>query len=519
MTYEQAVELAKKKNEAGFHFLYESTYQEKYYIALKYMQNEEDARDVLQDAYIRAFNKLDTLENAEKFSPWLGMIVANTAKNALAKKKPILFSEMETETENGDSFEFQIEDERIENQPELSYTKEETRELVQQMISSLSDEQRFCILMFYMEDMSIRDIAEMLDCSENTVKSRLNYGRKSLKMKAEELQKKGYKLYGIAPLPLLLYLLRTEGTDYLYITEDTDLLSYENLEKRMKGSSTASRANPVGQTVKQLIHTTAGKVTIGATVAVVTVGTIGAVIGNQSSDSREKAVMASSELYSVAESSPTAESSPIAASSPAAASASVEEDTPAESTEEIATVEATPATEANKELDWKTSYAEVLSNPAEWLLGENSIEHTKNEYLWEKLDTGFYFQALLDDTSTYQYTLFDIDKDGTPELIIKVREPNWSDREDTFFCAFDETRGAYLVKACCLSFREVLAIYEDTLVWVYFEPYGPDVHIGEELLFTEDSLVYSGNRDSAPETQAIEWYSTEDTEYMDKIAK
>ncbi len=53
------------------------------------------------------------------------------------------------------------------------------------------------------------EIAATLGCSENTVKSRLNYGRK-IEKKAEELKKKGYKLYNVAPLPLLLYLLRTQ---------------------------------------------------------------------------------------------------------------------------------------------------------------------------------------------------------------------------------------------------------------------------------------------------------------------
>ena len=58
---------------------------------------------------------------------------------------------------------------------------------------------------------NIREIAATLGCSENTVKSRLNYGRQNLKKKAEELQKKGYKLYSVAPLPLFLYLLRSQA--------------------------------------------------------------------------------------------------------------------------------------------------------------------------------------------------------------------------------------------------------------------------------------------------------------------
>ncbi len=211
MTIAEAVELARSGREAGYRYLYETTYKSKYYLALQYMKNEDDAQDVIQDAYIRAFSHLENLERPEAFSSWLGRIVANTAKNALVKKNPISFTDVENEDQEED-FTALIQDERIENQPELSYTREETRKLVHELIDSLSDEQRVCILMFHIEGESIKDIAQTLGCSENTVKSRLNYGRKNLKLKAEELEKKGYKLFGIVPLALLLRLLQKEQT-------------------------------------------------------------------------------------------------------------------------------------------------------------------------------------------------------------------------------------------------------------------------------------------------------------------
>ena len=210
MDYKEAVALAKQGDERGYGFLYETTYKSKYYLALQYMKNEEAAQDVLQEAYIRAFTRLDMLTEPEAFPGWLGRIVANTAKNMLVKKNPMLFSQMETE-EEGENFEYRIEDDSIESQPELSYTRQETQELVREMIDSLSEEQRMCILLFHIEGASIREIAATLGCSENTVKSRLNYGRQNLKKKAEELQKKGYKLYSVAPLPLFLYLLRSQA--------------------------------------------------------------------------------------------------------------------------------------------------------------------------------------------------------------------------------------------------------------------------------------------------------------------
>ncbi len=334
MTYEQAVESAKRNEETGYQFLYESTYRDKYYIALKYMKNEDDALDVLQDAYVKAFDKLDTLYEAEKFPAWLGMIVANTAKNALAKKKPVLFSEMGTENEDGDAFEYQIEDENVGNQPELSYTKEETRELVQQLIDSLSEEQRLCILMFHIEDMSIREIAQTLECSENTVKSRLNYGRKNLKTKAEELEKKGYKLYGIAPLPLLLYLLRMECAAYQPGAGIAEMLSFQkfvdyfNQCRLAPASSIADNRNPMsepdvsgvnnlpsdttpsgevgtagqavnatGKAVKQtFIHTVVGKITVAVIVTLIAAGVIIAVIQNKPSEDSDTAITTSSEV-------------------------------------------------------------------------------------------------------------------------------------------------------------------------------------------------------------------------------
>ena len=210
MDYEKVVKAALEGKESAFTQLYESTQRDMYYIALKYMKDEDAAMDVLQDAYLKAWQSLATLKEPGSFKAWFGRIVANTAKNALAKKKPLLFSQLEGENEEGDLYEFDIEDDKTEYQPERSYTQKETQELVRELIDSLSDEQRLCILMYHLDDQSIKDIAQTFGISENTVKSRLLYGRKAIKAKAEELQKKGYQLYTVAPVVLFLYLLHSE---------------------------------------------------------------------------------------------------------------------------------------------------------------------------------------------------------------------------------------------------------------------------------------------------------------------
>ena len=208
--YTEAVEQAKVGKKEGFSYLYEMTYRNKLYIAMKYMKNEDEAMDVLHDSYVKAFERLSSLQDANSFPGWLSTIVANTARNTLRDRHTVNFSDMQREDQDGEAFEYSIADENMTAQPEMACTTKETQEMVQELIGSLSDEQRMCVLMFHIEGYSIKDIATVLGCSENTVKSRLNYGRKNIKAKAEELQKKGYKLYSYTPMALLTYLLMAE---------------------------------------------------------------------------------------------------------------------------------------------------------------------------------------------------------------------------------------------------------------------------------------------------------------------
>ena len=213
-SFTQAVKEALKGNNDGFTYLYENTYYDKYYIALKYVNNDQDAQDVLHDAYLIAWQKLGTLKDAEKFPSWLGMIVANTAKNALIKKKPTLFSQLDKVDSDGDVVEYEMEDDYVGEQPEMNYTIQETQQFLYEMLECLPEEQKLCVLMYHIEDMKIKEIAEALECSENTVKSRLTYGRKALRTKCDEMQAKGYKLYSVAPIPFILYLVSCEAKTY-----------------------------------------------------------------------------------------------------------------------------------------------------------------------------------------------------------------------------------------------------------------------------------------------------------------
>jgi len=86
MDWIEAVGLAKDGKEEGYNFLYQQTYQKSYYVALKYMKQEEAALDVLQDAYIKAFQSLEQLQDAEKFCRMVFENCSNKSIRRIEKK-------------------------------------------------------------------------------------------------------------------------------------------------------------------------------------------------------------------------------------------------------------------------------------------------------------------------------------------------------------------------------------------------------------------------------------------------
>lgn len=449
MDYKKAVEAALKGNESAFSALYESTQRDMYYIALKYMKNEEDAMDVLQDSYIKAWQSLATLKDPASFRAWFGRIVANTAKNALAKKRPMLFSQLEGENDEGEQFALDIEDEKSEFQPERSYTQKETQELVHELIDSLSDEQRLCILMYHLDDQSIKDIAETFGISENTVKSRLLYGRKAIKAKAEELQKKGYQLYTVAPVVFFLYLLDSEKASTVFAAtanavmqaQKTGILESAKASGNGAGAAESSAAGhgtetvshsgssgsasrpggspsssgntgrtavsagrKVGQTaVKQaFIHTAAGKAAAVA-VAVAVIGGGGAAAyhfagQNQAGEEQQTTVEAN-------QSEATEEVSTEEAVTPAPTAVPEPTEAPMPTATPIPTATPTPEpTPTPAAADPASVYTSVVNSAAAGEEGYNFSEYGNGDY------------GQL--TGEREYALYDMDQDGTEELIL-----------------------------------------------------------------------------------------------------
>ena len=288
-----AVSAAMSGNNDGFTYLYNSTYNRNYYTAVKYMKNEDAAADVVQEAYMRAFQNLSMLQDANKFAGWLSMIVANTARNHLKKNNPVLFSEMDIDNGEDSTIEFEdtIVDESTDFRPEEHYSKVEISELVDELLNALPEEQKICMILYYLEGLSVEEIAASLECSKNTVTSRLNYGRKKIKARGEELEKRGYKLYSVSPVILLALLLRSEAGSISVgtATAGGDMVANINVGSTLGQVTTKAPASSAAKA--GFLNTTAGKiVAVFAGLAIIGGITVGIILATSEKDKKDSDV-------------------------------------------------------------------------------------------------------------------------------------------------------------------------------------------------------------------------------------
>lgn len=190
--------------------LYEKTYSKVYHTVKSMIKDEEAVLDIIQDTYIKAFTSLESFCGDMKFLPWIRTIAANTSRDWLKKKRPMLFTELSSGDRQDASVEELFPDDRTESLPDQIIDQKETERLLREIIEDLPEDQRAVIGMYYYEEMLVKEIAAAMDVSESAVKSRLKYGRKKIEKKVRELEKQGTKLYSLSPIPFLLLLFRNQ---------------------------------------------------------------------------------------------------------------------------------------------------------------------------------------------------------------------------------------------------------------------------------------------------------------------
>lgn len=178
-----------------------------------YGLSSADADDIAQEAYLKAFQKLDSLNNEDGFSAWLNIIVNNTAKDFLKKKeikhKDAKFSELDNEDFN-ESFESTLENDYAAFEPKANMDYTLLQEGMQDCLNQLPAHEKSALYKFYFEHQKIGEIADEMEANQNTIKTWLSRGKKNLESVLLALQEKDAAFYGIGAIPFFVWMLNKE---------------------------------------------------------------------------------------------------------------------------------------------------------------------------------------------------------------------------------------------------------------------------------------------------------------------
>jgi len=162
----------------AFEELVEANQKNVYNLALKMTGNEDDALDISQEAFIKAYRQLDGFRGDSRFSVWLYRLTYNLCIDFLRKKPKIATIPLAYQDDDGDVHDLEIPD--IRNLPEENTLRREKRRAIAESFGELARDHREILYMREITGMSYGEIAQTLDLSEGTVKSRLARARRSL---------------------------------------------------------------------------------------------------------------------------------------------------------------------------------------------------------------------------------------------------------------------------------------------------------------------------------------------------
>lgn len=259
--YAPVVLRAEQGDEEAFTTLWAKTNQPyRYYIYLQ-SKNKDAVDDILQESYRRIFKDImeKKLQNPEAFFSWGKRIVLNTTADHYRKYKYETQEEKVSESsdDENDIKDFYKEDYATDFNPEAQITQNEVSDILQDIIGELPESQKNCILL-WMDEYKTDEIAEILGMSSGTVKSNVNYAKKKIKTKVEDLEKQGVKLYSMAPFTFFVWLMaQFDQNAASAVPSMGNAVLFEQIMKQVHTiATTASGGSISGQVGNKLNETT-----------------------------------------------------------------------------------------------------------------------------------------------------------------------------------------------------------------------------------------------------------------------
>jgi RNA polymerase sigma-70 factor, ECF subfamily len=187
------VEAAKRGDREAFRTLFERYHRRAYALALGVVRHQDDALDVVQDAFIKAHKYLDKFEGNSSFYTWLYRIVMNLAIDHIRKHRrvrPVELDEQRLE-DDGDGLQPTL----LGGNPGRALMDKEIRQRIDIALGELSENHRSVLVMRELEGLSYEEMAQAMGCSKGTIMSRLFHARKNMQRRLVDL------MDGAKPIP------------------------------------------------------------------------------------------------------------------------------------------------------------------------------------------------------------------------------------------------------------------------------------------------------------------------------
>lgn len=175
----ELIAAAKAGDERSFELLITQCKTKAYNIALRYLRNEEDAMDALQESFIKIYRHLDSFKEGSKFETWVYRIVVNTCNDMLRKNSGALAESIVRSDEEEEEYTLELPD--PEPGPQEVLLRREQAEQILAAMERLKPEQKEAIILRDIQGFSYEEISGMVNCSIGTVKSRINRARSRLR--------------------------------------------------------------------------------------------------------------------------------------------------------------------------------------------------------------------------------------------------------------------------------------------------------------------------------------------------
>ncbi len=170
MEPDRVVKLVRQNDNEARRELFEAYYRRTFAVAYNILRRRENAEDITQDAFIKAFQNIHQLHDSEKFGAWLAVIASNLARNYLKREKRMVIT---------DELPAYDAENSVDN-TEAEALRSLEIDRVRKAIKELPPEHYQVIVLQYYDDLKVEEIARLLKISPGTVKSRLFRARQKL---------------------------------------------------------------------------------------------------------------------------------------------------------------------------------------------------------------------------------------------------------------------------------------------------------------------------------------------------